>query len=174
MAAGVACMRLGSDNAALVNAGSAATLAGLPLLAPLAIRGLARAGARLPVAARLALRDLARHQARSGAALAAISLGLAVAAIVVIAMASSEPTAAEGNLSDRQLLITVTDRSYGRVGSLIPDRTPAQIAAIDAAVGQFAVALGTATVIPLEAAVGADGPVIQDSDGGPRGVCPRF
>ena len=47
MAAGVACLRLGSDNAALVVAGSAATLAGLPLLAPLAIRGLARAGARL-------------------------------------------------------------------------------------------------------------------------------
>ena len=129
MAAGVACLRLGSDNAALAVAGSAATLAGLPLLAPLAIRGLARAGARLPVAARLALRDLARHQARSGAALAAISLGLAVAAIVVIAMAADEPTAAEGNLSDRQLLITVTDRAYGRVGALIPDRTPAQIAA---------------------------------------------
>ena len=153
MAAGVACLRLGSDNAALVVAGSAATLAGLPLLAPLAIRGLARAGARLPVAARLALRDLARHQARSGAALAAISLGLAVAAIVVIAMAASEPTAAEGNLSDRQLLITVTDRAYGRVGSLIPDRTPAQIAAIDAAVGQFAATLGDPTLVPLDAAV---------------------
>ena len=174
MATGVACLRLGTDNAALAVAGSAATLAGLPLLAPLAIRGLARAGARLPVAARLALRDLARHQARSGAALAAISLGLAVAAIVVIAMAASEPTAAEGNLSDRQLLITVTDRAYGRVGALIPERTPAQIAAADAAVGQFAATLGGPTLVPLDAAVGADGPVILDSDGGPSGRLPAF
>jgi putative ABC transport system permease protein len=174
LAAGVACLRLGSDNGALVVAGSAATLAGLPLLAPLAIRGLARAGARLPVAARLALRDLDRHQARSGAALAAISLGLAVAAIVVIAMAASEPTAAEGNLSDRQLLITVTDRAYGNVGSLIPDRTPAQIAAIDAAVGRFAATLGGPTLVPLDAAVGADGPVMLDSDGGPSGRLPAF
>ena len=174
LAAGVACLRLGSDNAALVVAGSAATLAGLPLLAPLAIRGLARAGAGLPVAARLALRDLARHQARSGAALAAISLGLAVAAVVVIAMAASEPTAAEGNLSDRQLLITVTDRAYGRVGSLIPDRTPAQIAAIDAAVGRFAATLRDPTLVPLDAAVRADEAVIQDSDGGPPGRVPAF
>jgi putative ABC transport system permease protein len=174
MAAGVACLRLGSDNAALVVAGSAAALAGLPLLAPLAIRGLARAGARLPVAARLALRDLARHQARSGAALAAISLGLAVAAIVVIAMAASEPTAAEGNLSDRQLLIAVTDRAYGRVGSLIPDRTPAQIAAADAAVGRFAATLGGPTLVPLDAAVRADEAVILDSDGGPPGRVPAF
>ncbi len=174
MAAGVACLRLGSDNAALVVAGSAATLAGLPLLAPLAIRGLARAGAGLPVAARLALRDLARHQARSGAALAAISLGLAVAAIVVIAMAASEPTAAEGNLSDRQLLIAVTDRAYGRVGSLIPDRTPAQIAAADAAVGRFAATLGGPTLVPLDAAVRADEAVILDSDGGPPGRVPAF
>ena len=174
MAAGAACLRLGSDNAALAVAGSVATLAGLPLLAPMAIRGLARAGARLPVAARLALRDLARHQARSGAALAAISLGLAVAAIVVIAMAASEPTDAEGNLSDQQLLISVTDRSYGRVGYLIPDRTPAQIAAIDAAVGRFAATLGGPTLVPLDAAVGADDAVIQDSEGGPPGRVPAF
>jgi putative ABC transport system permease protein len=50
------------------------------------------------------LRDLARHQARSSAALAAISLALAVPALVVIADAAnakaSEATAAGGNLSD--------------------------------------------------------------------------
>ena len=172
LAAGVACLRWGSDNAALVIAGSAATLAGLPLLAPLAIRWLAGAGARMPVASRLALRDLARHQARSGAALAAISLGLAVAAIVVIAMAASAPTAAEGNLSDRQMLITVTDRSYGNVGSPIPDRTPAEIAAIDASVGRFAATLGGPTLVPLDAAVGANDTGMVDPNGGPSGRGP--
>ena len=48
----------------------------------------------------------------------------------------------EGNLSDRQLLITTTDRAYGHVGALIPDRTPAQTAAADAAIGRFAATLG--------------------------------
>ena len=174
LAAGVVCLRLGSDIAALVVAGSAATLAGLPLLAPLAIRGLARAGARLPVAARLALRDLARHQARSGTALAAISLGLAVAAIVVIVTAASEPTATEGNLSDRQLLITTAGRAYGHVGALIPDRTPAQTAAADAAIERFATTLGAPTLVPLDVAVRADEAVIQESEGGPPGRVPAF
>ena len=174
LAAGLACLRVGSDNAALVIAGSTATLTGLPLLAPLAIRGLARAGARLPVAARLALRDLARHQARSGTALAAISLGLTVAVIVTIGIAANEPTANEGNLSDRQLLITVTDRARGIVGTPIPDRTPAQVAAIDASVGQFATTLGGPTLVPLEAAVGTDGPPMLDPNGGPSGRLPAM
>jgi putative ABC transport system permease protein len=174
LAAGVICLRLGSDDAVLAIVGSAATLAGLPLLAPLAIRVLGRAGARLPVAARLALRDLARHQARSGAALAAISVGLAVAAIVVIAMAANAPTAAEGNLSDRQLLITVTNRAYGNVGSLVPERTSAQIETIDASVGRFAATLGGPTLVPLDVAVDADEAAMLDSSGGAPGRMPAI
>jgi hypothetical protein len=56
----------------------------LLFVGPAAIRLLATAAARLPVAARLALRDLARHQARSSAALAAISVALAIPAAIVI------------------------------------------------------------------------------------------
>ena len=168
LVAGVAGLRLGSDDGALVIASSAAALIGLPLLGPLAIRGLARAGVRLPVAPRLALRDLGRHQARSGAGLAAISLGLAVAGIVVIATAASQPTAAEGNLSDRQLLVTV--ETQGDMDPLIPDRTPAETAAIDAAVGRFAAALGTSTVVPLEASVASGGERRLDVAGRPGRV----
>lgn len=167
---GVACLRLSSGNVALVMAGTAATLVGLPFLGLLAIRGLARAGARLPVAARLAIRDLGRHQARSGAALAAISLALAVGAVVVIALAASEPTAAEGNLSDRQLLITLNE-SRGITGAPIPDRTPAQTVAADGAVDRFAAALGATTVIRLDAAVAA-GATPQPDIGGRAGLPP--
>jgi putative ABC transport system permease protein len=56
----------------LLLGGLVASIAGMILLAPLAISVLAAgAGARLPVAIRIALRDLVRYRARSGAALAA-------------------------------------------------------------------------------------------------------
>ena len=56
---------------------------------------------------RIALRDLRRHQARSGAALAAITLGLAIAVTIVVVAAAAEDGAAEGNLASSQLLIRV-------------------------------------------------------------------
>ena len=61
---------------------------GLILLAPFFLSLAARLGRRTPVATRLALRDLARYRARSGSALAAISLGVLVAVIVMLAAAS--------------------------------------------------------------------------------------
>ena len=64
----------------LIIAGIVATILGTLLLGPLAIRLFARTAAHIPIAVRLALRDLARYQARSGAALAAITLALGIAA----------------------------------------------------------------------------------------------
>ncbi len=61
---------------------------GLILLAPFFLSLTARLGRRSPIAVRLALRDLARYRARSGSALAAISLGVLVAVIVMLAAAS--------------------------------------------------------------------------------------
>ncbi|HJZ29273.1 MAG TPA: FtsX-like permease family protein, partial [Streptosporangiaceae bacterium] len=54
------------------------------LLAPFCLVVLARLGRRAPIAVRLALRDLVRYRARSGSALAAISLGVFIAALVCI------------------------------------------------------------------------------------------
>jgi putative ABC transport system permease protein len=89
IAAGAVCLRLAhQDNIALIVAGTVSAVVGLPFLTPLAIRLLAAAGGRLPVGIRLALRDLARYQARSGAALAAITLALAVPAVVAITTAA--------------------------------------------------------------------------------------
>ncbi len=64
----------GRSTLPLIVAGIVATILGTLLLGPLAIRLVARAAGHAPIAVRLALRDLARYQARSGAALAAITL----------------------------------------------------------------------------------------------------
>ena len=61
---------------------------GLILLAPFFLSLAARLGHSAPIATRLAFRDLARYRARSGSALAAISLGVLVAVIVMLAAAA--------------------------------------------------------------------------------------
>src|SRR4029453_7878233 len=84
LALGVASLAVGIDSAPdrahplLVTVAPMAIVLAIPLGSPLAIRAAAAAAGRWPVGVRLALRDLARYQARSGAALAAISLGLAI------------------------------------------------------------------------------------------------
>ena len=64
--------------------GFVALIAAVILLAPFCLTVLARAGRRAPIAARLALRDLARYRARSGSALAAITLGVLIAMMVIV------------------------------------------------------------------------------------------
>ena len=54
------------------------------LLAPFFLVLLAQVGRRAPLAIRLALRDLSRYRARSGSALAAISIGVMIATIVAV------------------------------------------------------------------------------------------
>jgi putative ABC transport system permease protein len=81
---------------------------GLILLAPFFLSLTARLGRRTPIATRLALRDLARYRARSGSALAAISLGVLVAVIVMLAAASRYGNVldyAGPNLSSNQLAL---------------------------------------------------------------------
>ena len=64
--------------------GFVALIAAVILLAPACLTLLARLGRRAPIAARLALRDLARYRARSGSALAAITLGVLIAMLVSV------------------------------------------------------------------------------------------
>jgi putative ABC transport system permease protein len=150
----VVCLAVGIDsrrdqaNPALVITGTLAIVLAILFASPLAIRVLAAAAARSPIAARLALRDLARYQARSGAALAAISLALGIAVATVISAAAAEHTAGEGNLSDRQLLFRIGDAE-----PLIPERTPAELARLRTAVDRLAATLGHPAVVTLDAAV---------------------
>jgi putative ABC transport system permease protein len=152
---------------ALIVAGTLAIGFALLFIGPLAIRTLTAIGARLPVASRLALRDLARHQARSSAALAAISVALAIPTAIVVAARVLEQTAAEGNLSDRQLLIWIDDP-----GLRVPDRTPAQLAAIEAQVRRYTATLANPTVIPLDIAIDPLETPHADADGGRIGRLP--
>ena len=151
---GVVCLAVGIDprrdqaNPVLVVSGTVAVVLAILLAGPLAIRVLAVAAARSPISARLALRDLARYQARSGAALAAISLALGIAVAAVVAAAAAEHTAGEGNLSDRQLLFRIGDAE-----PLIPERTPAELARLRSEVDRLAATLDRAAVVALDAAV---------------------
>lgn len=152
IAAGIAGLVL-SDRTTkpLIVAGILATILGTLLLGPLAIRLFARPARHAPIAVRLALRDLARYQARSGAALAAITLALGIAAAVVVIAAAEErkDDAKPPNLSDRQI------RVYTGLNEpeILQVRTPAELARMAARVRQLAAILGDAAVIPLHNAV---------------------
>jgi putative ABC transport system permease protein len=119
---------------------------GLILLAPFFLSLTARLGRRAPIAPRLALRDLARYRARSGSALAAISLGVLIAVIVMLAAASRYGNVldyAGPNLASNQLWLTASQPPQGQPivrrnanGRLVPVKnhpvetaTPAQLAA---------------------------------------------
>jgi putative ABC transport system permease protein len=78
----------GSGGAPELLLGLVVLIPGLILLAPFFLSVTARIGRRAPIATRIALRDLARYRARSGSALAAISLGVLVAVIVMLAASS--------------------------------------------------------------------------------------
>jgi len=101
----------------------------------------------MPIASRLALRDLGRYQARSGAALAAISLALGIpVAIVGIATASDNETG-PGNLASTQLIVS----GEGVDGPFVA--APGDVDAMQRGVDALSAAVGDATVIPLDAAM---------------------
>ncbi len=75
----------GSGGASELVLGIVLLIPGLILLAPFFLSLSARLARRAPIATRLALRDLARYRARSGSALAAISVGVLAAVIVMLA-----------------------------------------------------------------------------------------
>ena len=146
----VALVLSGRSTLPLIVAGILATILGTLLLGPLAIRLFARAAGRAPIAVRLALRDLARYQARSGAALAAITLALGIAAtIVILAAAEEKKSAAQPpNLSSRQIRVYTGAVKDGA----IPVQTPAELDRMAARVRQLAADLDDAAVIPLRSA----------------------
>src|ERR1700730_18104223 len=100
---------------------------GVLFISPLGIRLLTALGQRAPVAVRLALRDLTRYQARSSAALAAISLALGIAIAILLRAAADKTAADAGNLPGNQLIAwvgqagnnqTVPIRTQGEMGTL--------------------------------------------------------
>ena len=165
IAIGIGCLALSNrDREPLIIAGLLATILGSLLLGPLAIRIFSAVAGKLPIAPRLALRDLARYQARSGAALAAVTLALGIAAtVVVIASAEEAKQASEpASLSDQQIRVYL---GPSEARELIPVNASAQIGQLTAGARQVASELDHGTLIPLRKVVepGASPWVVGDT-----------
>jgi putative ABC transport system permease protein len=156
--AGIAVSHQGKT-APLLIAGLILTAVGVLLLGPLAIGALAVVGTHAPLAIRLALRDLARYRARSGAALAAISLVTGIVAAIAIsaaAAAQNEATAGEAgwaNLPASQLIVYVSPGGAGQMPEVTPPLSGAQLVRDHANASHIAAAVHAQHVLPLYAAV---------------------
>jgi putative ABC transport system permease protein len=139
-------------HALILLAGLVATIAGIVLLAPLAISVLtAGARPRLPVAIRIALRDLVRYRARSGAALAATTFAvfLAMAICIVASMKFDDPLNWSGpNLSGSEVVV----HTYYQNGGMMTQLSNAQAASLSGRVSNLAASLHAQSVLPLDSA----------------------
>ena len=165
--AAIALSRQGKEPPLIV-CGLVVTAAGVLLLGPVAIGGFAALARHTPVAVRLALRDLSRYRARSGAALAAISLvtGI-VAAIAVSAAAAAQNEGTPGavgwaNLPANQLMIYLSPGGSANMPEVIPQLTSARLRLLEAHVRALAAALHSQAVVPLDAAVARGMPVLPE------------
>jgi putative ABC transport system permease protein len=133
---------------------------GLILLAPFFLSLIGRVGRRAPIASRLALRDLARYRARSGSAVSAISIGVLIAVIVILASASRFSNVldyAGPNLASNQLAIhsgfpppgAVHRNAKGRLVRTHPKTQTATPAQLEAGATQIAKGLN-AQLVALE------------------------
>lgn len=142
----------------LIVLGALAFILGVLLLAPVrAIRDAAHGAERTAVPVRLALRDLARYRARSGAALAAISLTLGIAAATVMTSSVAlYASTAEGNLAPTQLMVRIGEIPARGDVSPIPDRSPAELDRLESVVTEIAGTVEAATVTPIDVALAPD------------------
>ena len=137
--------------------GIATITIGALLLAPWAVAFPAAATRYAPVSVRFAVRDLGRYRARSGAAVAAVSFAVLLAALgAILATASySNPLAFVGpNLASNQLIV-YAPRTIGRGVEFISPggaATPSEQAAAQSAVSSLAASLHATFVLPLESA----------------------
>lgn len=131
-------------------------IAAVILLSPLCLAVLARLSRPAPIAVRLALRDLVRYRARSGSALAAISLGVLIAVVIsVIATGrySNVLDYAGPNLASNQLTVYSPAGNYGppgpgnRAGVTV---TPSDLTAMGKSAHAMAAALGSHDVVELQ------------------------
>ncbi len=136
--------------------GFVALIAAVILLAPACLTLLARLGRRAPIATRLALRDLARYRARSGSALAAITLGVLIAVLVSVLSAQRFGNVldyAGPNLASNQLIVYTPNGPYGGGGPGSGPSGPvtgSTLASMAKSAHAIAAALGSHDVVELE------------------------
>jgi putative ABC transport system permease protein len=135
--------------------GFVALIAAVILLAPACLTLLARLGRGAPIASRLALRDLARYRARSGSALAAITLGVLIAVLVSVLSAQRFGNVldyAGPNLASDQIIIYTPNGQGGGGPGNGPGApvTGTNLASMAKAAHDIAAALGSHDVVGLE------------------------
>jgi putative ABC transport system permease protein len=136
--------------------GLVALIAAVILLSPLCLAVLGRAARRAPIAVRLALRDLARYRARSGSALAAISLGVLIAVMVCVLSAQRFGNVldyAGPNLASNQIVVYTPNGPYGPGGPGNGSSgavTGSKLHSMAASARGIAAALGSHDVIQLD------------------------
>jgi putative ABC transport system permease protein len=132
--------------------GFVALAVAIVLLAPACLSVVAAAGQRSPIAIRLALRDLARYRARSGPALAAISLSTLIAVVICVASAARFGNVldyAGPNLTSSQLIVYAPcpGNCSGPNGPVPPGVSMAQAQKV---AQEIAASLGTTNMVTLE------------------------
>jgi putative ABC transport system permease protein len=127
-------------------------IAAVILLAPFCLTVLARAGRRAPIAARLALRDLARYRARSGSALAAITLGVLIAMMVIVLSAQRFGNVldwAGPNVASNQLIVYTPNGPGNPAGGPGQPALKGNLQSWGRTARAIAAALGSHEVVPL-------------------------
>jgi putative ABC transport system permease protein len=136
--------------------GLVALVVAVLLLSPLCLALLGRLGRHAPVAVRLALRDLARYRARSGSALAAISIGVLIAVLVCVLSAQRFGNVldyAGPNVASNQIIVYTPNSGPGGGGPGGPapaTGTGASLAAMTGTVHTIAAGLGSSDIVTLE------------------------
>jgi putative ABC transport system permease protein len=124
------------------------------LLSPFCLATMARLGRRAPISVRLALRDLSRYRARSGSALAAVSIGILIAVIISVASAARYANVldyAGPNLASDQLIVYTPTKPYGGSGNGPGGAvTPSRLAPMAASARGIATALGSHDIVQLD------------------------
>jgi putative ABC transport system permease protein len=133
--------------------GIVALIPAVILLAPFCLSVLAKLGRRTPIAVRLALRDLARYRARSGSALAAISIGVLIAVIITITAAARYGNVldyAGPNLASNQLIVYAPNLGPGPGGGPPSPPSAGQVLSSANTAVAIGAALGDKHVVELE------------------------
>jgi putative ABC transport system permease protein len=135
--------------------GLVALVVAVILLAGPCLAAVARFARHTPIAPRLALRDLGRYRARSGSALAAISLGVMIAVLVCVLSAGRFGNVldyAGPNLASNQLVVYTPGGGPGGGGGNGPGgaATASSLKSQTATADAIAAALGSHEVVELE------------------------
>jgi putative ABC transport system permease protein len=132
--------------------GLVALIVAVILLSPLCLAALGRLGRQAPISVRLALRDLARYRARSGSALAAISIGVLIAVMVCVLAAQRYGNVldyAGPNLASNQVIV-YNSNGPGGPGNGPGGVKPGNLNSMAATARGIAGGLGSHEVIALE------------------------